>query len=180
MKKLFSLFLLICVIKLIASDVNTVDCRFSGFERAVELYKICSIKDSAINTDGVSISSNIDNTVGKVDVSNNKKIKFLPASPAARFPKLHTYEASSCAIKAISKSNFANLKSLSFLYLGFNEITTIKSDTFADLSSLIELVLSKINLSNLTFFFRLINLHINCLSNLLQEITKFKTLMGTR
>lgn len=175
MKKFLSLFTVICVIKLIASDV-TVDCRFSGFERAVELYKICSIKDSAISTDGVSISSTVDNNVGTVDVSNNKKIKFLPASPAARFPNLKTYEASSCAIKAISKSNFANLKNLSFLYLGFNEITTVNSDTFSDLSSLIELVLSKTNLSNLTFFRRLINL----LNNLLQEITKFKTLMGTR
>lgn len=134
------------LISVVKSNADLVDCEFSGFERAVELYKICSIKKTAITYYGVVISSSVDNTVGTVDVSNNKKLKFLPASPATQFPRLQTYEASSCSIKAVTKSNFANLKNLRFLYLGFNDITTIYRETFDDLSSLVELVLRKINL----------------------------------
>lgn len=147
MTKLIELCLIssLVLISVVKSNANLVDCEFSGFERAVELYKICSIKKTAITYYGVVISSSVDNTVGTVDVSNNKKLTFLPASPATQFPRLQTYEASSCSIKGVAKSNFANLKNLRFLYLGFNDITTIYRETFDDLSSLVELVLRKIN-----------------------------------
>lgn len=76
-------------------------------------------------------------------VEGQKDITQLPINIGRRFPDLEVYDAGSCSIKKISKSNFAYLIYLRKLWLGFNEITEIPDDVFEDLVSLDYLAIGK-------------------------------------
>lgn len=106
-------------------------------------HKTCFMDNkTSLNADGIKISSN-DTSVGFIYFADNKKISFLPVDPSATFPKLIIYTATNCSLKAISHPNFRFLKELKYLYLGYNQIEKVNSDTFDDLESLERLSLSR-------------------------------------
>lgn len=59
------------------------------------------------------------------------------------FSALSVIHAVNCSIKALSKTNFRNLNRFNALYLRWNQIEKIASDTFQDLVSLKHLGLGK-------------------------------------
>lgn len=103
----------------------------------------CYMKTVAINSIGLSISLARNESVGAIEFSGNKKLRFLPENSANNFPNLEIYQASGCAIERIHRNNFRNLSKLRVLWLTSNPLEKISSDTFKDLVSLESLVLSK-------------------------------------
>lgn len=100
--------------------------------------KTCSMRSvKIINSDDISLSSERDDTIDKLCFSTNKKIKFLTIDVVKSFPNLKTYEATSCSIKTISNRNFEGLNKLSRLWLSYNQIERIASNTFDGLIALI-------------------------------------------
>lgn len=69
----------------------------------------------------------------------NRNISLLPIDIYKAFPELIVIDATYCTIKAIGPSNFMNLKSMRFLWLGGNLITNIPKGTFKGLVSLYNL-----------------------------------------
>lgn len=104
----------------------------------------CFITETAINATDTTLSGPEDETVSLLDISRNRKIKFLPIRVGDKFPKLTSYVADRCDITKISLENFENLFHLGTLNLYGNRLTTIESDTFHDLVSLKILKLGEI------------------------------------
>lgn len=98
---------------------------------------------TTIDADGFKISNEKDKTVKGLMFDFNEKISHLPDSPYDIFPNLMAYTAGRCEIKNISHNHFKNLHELKFLYLYDNQIEIIYYQTFKDLTSLVELDLSK-------------------------------------
>lgn len=94
-----------------------------------------------ISSADVTISP--DESIVGLTFATNRKISFLPLEVGKSFPDLLCYAASNCNVKSISKKHFEKLGKLKELLLYNNRITTIASDTFADLVSLEYLKLSK-------------------------------------
>lgn len=94
-----------------------------------------------------------DRNIEKLDFNHNKKIRSLPIEVAISFPNLKTYSAWNCSIKSIAKINFKDLINLQTLYLMDNQITTIPSNTFDDLASIVVIKLGEENFdcSNINF-----------------------------
>lgn len=107
-------------------------------------HRTCSMTEStSIDSFGFTIKSNRDETITGLDLESNKNILFLPIRVDRSFAKLVAYNANGCSLKSLSKENFKNLRFLKHLWLGENEIVKIYSDTFVDLSSLVDLALCK-------------------------------------
>lgn len=83
-----------------------------------------------------------DNTRGIV-FDHNKKIEYLPDGSALSFPGLVGFSADNCAIKSVSYDNFKFMDKLLYLNLRRNRIEKIDQDSFSDLTSLMQLVLSE-------------------------------------
>lgn len=107
----------------------------------------CYMKDVTIDSQGFTIASPPkDETVTAMGFFSNKNALFLPDNIHEAFPYLMTLSASSCSIKTVSKENLKNLNKLRGLYLDNNQIKTIRSNVFEDLTSLQRLDLGKITL----------------------------------
>jgi Leucine-rich repeat (LRR) protein len=75
-------------------------------------------------------------SVKGLDLSQSKKVSFLPVQVADIFPNLIAISAWDCSIKTILKKNFARLIKLQQLCIDHNQIETIHSEIFEDLISL--------------------------------------------
>jgi hypothetical protein len=99
--------------------------------------KTCHMRtQTSIDGKSFKISSSRDENVKAIDMSENKKIIFLPDSPADVFPNLEIYYSFNCAIKEITRENFRGLIKLNYLQLAYNQIEIIRSDTFQDLAAI--------------------------------------------
>jgi Leucine-rich repeat (LRR) protein len=97
--------------------------------------KTCYMNDATIDSDGFKISPN-DETIKGLYLHNNRKIELLAEAINESFSNLLGYMARDCSIKQISYKNFKGLFQLRELYISYNQIETISSDTFKDLTSL--------------------------------------------
>ena len=114
--------------------------------------KQCLLNEVTIinSPDYVIVSTSDENeTIESITFAYNKNIKYLPQGVHEVFPNLRWYDAVMCAIKKISKANFAQLGKVQMLNLDGNLIEEIESGTFEDLTSLQEIYISK----NIDLFF---------------------------
>lgn len=100
-------------------------------------------KDLAIDSRGFTMLKR-DTSITALEFTRNRKISFLPIRVNKKFPNLLIYAASACGISEISKENFEDMIRLKSLWLSYNNIERIYSDTFEDLQSLENLFLRKI------------------------------------
>lgn len=109
-------------------------------------WKGCDIRSGpAINSPDVSITPR-DETIEGLSFDDNKEIYYLPVKVAETFPNLIAYWAMHCSLTEVSKINFKHLSKLRTLSLHHNQIVTIASNTFDDLTSLEHLYLGEIYL----------------------------------
>lgn len=129
-----------------AKEVSCEYFRETLWSGALGAVKTCHMdQDTVINDQNVTISTR-NESIGELRFSNNRKIFFLPVGVAEFFPNLKAYNANGCAIKGISKENFKGLHKLMNLYLAYNEIEKIETNTFGDLTNLAILGLREKNL----------------------------------
>lgn len=102
--------------------------------------KTCRMQTLKIASEGILISSS-DVSIRGFTLGGNRQIFFLPSRIDNSFPNLLVIDAAHCSLKSVSKDSFVNLKKLQLLYLQNNQIDTIRSDTFKDLTSLEQLYL---------------------------------------
>lgn len=136
-------FLLILVLSPFAIALEPCEsiAKFSWWGNS---HKTCHMNDSnTVTTSEFSISSAKDAAIELLNLNGNRKIAYLPKNADEKFPGLLIYDAGSCSIKSISKQNFKNMKKLKRLFLGFNQIERILSDTFDDATALLEVALGK-------------------------------------
>jgi hypothetical protein len=129
-----------------------VKCENLGVYDWVSLGRLkeCVMNDkTSIDSDGYEISAK-DETIQGLRMASNKKIEFLPENLVETFPNLIGYNARDCSIKQILRKKFRGLINLHGLFLSFNQIETIPSDAFKDLTALKYLELREINFK---FFF---------------------------
>lgn len=93
-------------------------------------------RTTVITESDYTISMPRDDAVEGFDCERNKKISYLPVKIHEKFPNLVVLYADYCNIKAISKANFEKLGKLKRLSLSFNQIVTVNSNTFDDLTAL--------------------------------------------
>jgi hypothetical protein len=77
--------------------------------------------------------TNRDGSILGLNLSQNKKVSFLPVRAVEAFPNLLGYSAWGCLIKTIFKEYFARLTKLKRLALHENQIVKINSGVFEDL-----------------------------------------------
>lgn len=87
-----------------------------------------------------------------LDLQHNKKVFYLPIDVFETYPDLQAYAANDCSVKKVNRRNFMQLTKMLVIWLTRNLIEKIPSDTFEDLTLLVELQLRK-NLSILIEFF---------------------------
>jgi Leucine-rich repeat (LRR) protein len=139
------LILLVCAI----SSSHEASLKRVACESIEDVYwtlgtqRSCTVQRSAIDSKGFYFLSSRDESVGGLQFNHNSLIRFLPDSPAHIFPNLVVYGAHDCSIESISKENFDGLSQLRGLYLSFNHIVEVSSDTFEDLKALEVLFLGK-------------------------------------
>lgn len=131
-----------------AKDLTCEEFKLSSWFNHGEIknIKTCFMKTATltmIKTAGNSISSARDGNVEGINLSDNRNVRFLPEKLARIFPNLISYDARSSSIGSISQENFRGLSKLVKLYLENNLIRTVADDTFADLTALEYLSLSK-------------------------------------
>lgn len=83
-----------------------------------------------------------DSTLG-LTLQGNENIDTMPQHISRALINLENYDASNCAIKAIKKTNFYNLRNLKRVWLSNNAIDTVDSDTFDDNPLLEEITFGK-------------------------------------
>lgn len=116
-------------------------------------HKTCHMNDSTtVTAPEFSISSTTDAAIELLNLNGNRKIAYLPKHVDEKFPGLLIYDAGSCSVQSISKQNFKNMKKLKRLFLGFNQIERIPSDTFSDATALLEVALGKYSHCNFSYF----------------------------
>lgn len=137
----FRIFLFIfTVIAARKALADSVECE--NDQSLVDKNKACNmLQTTAINSDEVTIFSPKDATVRILNLSDNKKILFLPIRVDKNFPNLTSIDAHGCSLTTISKYPFYNLRSLKQLNLNQNQIEKISFNSFNDLHSLEVLIL---------------------------------------
>lgn len=146
MLKLFGFFLINLIVFELEASSNEISCEsINDFSFGYAgKFKTCDFDGSTkIDSLGVTISSEKDETIAAVQFARNKKIFYLPEKVSEKFTNLILYSANECLIREISKLNFKSLKFLKSLYLHNNQIEKIPGDTFEDLVNLNELELRK-------------------------------------
>jgi Leucine rich repeat len=101
--------------------------------------RTCSMTSSTQISSQKTILTTADDKAKGINFQSNKKIQYLPVGIHLRLPALTTYSASHCALKEISYENFFNLEKLKYLWLDFNQIESIDSSVFEDLTSVIRI-----------------------------------------
>lgn len=146
-KLFFLLFILQVQIFTFAIALKQISCeKVINYEYADDIgsQKACVLKKvTVIDSLGFTFAPEKNDSIRGIDFSDNKKISFLPFKLHKTFPRMLVIAASSCSIKAISRENFKNLKVLRGLWLRNNQIETIPSNTFEDLTSIDDIDLRK-------------------------------------
>jgi Leucine-rich repeat (LRR) protein len=119
-------------------QIKIVQWSFLGFQKITCLMT----NKTTIDSDDYQFGRFEDKNFEVLSFSFNDKIEYLPKS-SREISNVEVYAAPHCAIKKISHKNFEGLKNLSILWLSWNQIETIQSETFCDLTSLTELYLRK-------------------------------------
>lgn len=137
----FPIFFLIFVVnvytsKAAASEVSCEEVRYCNLKIFFGLQMTCVFNEVTIDSQGFTIASAENDAVTAMGFFRNKNVSFLPVNVYNLFPYLVTMSASSGSIKTISKENFKHLKKLRGLYLDKNQIKTIRTNVFEDLTSL--------------------------------------------
>jgi hypothetical protein len=118
----------------------------------IEAVKMCNMQTTTtIAAEGFEFSST-DASITGLTFYSNTKIYFLPVHVSTAFPDLLDYDAMVCSLTTIGRHNFKGLNKLKALLLYKNQITTIYSDTFVDLTSLEYLYLRKEIIFGFKFF----------------------------
>jgi Leucine-rich repeat (LRR) protein len=138
---------LLIFITFISAEIfaSSISCEnfYNNHWSVIGKVKICEMRGvTTIDAEGFEVASPDDSITG-LNFEFNKKISFLPIGVHKAFQNLLGYSAHSCSLTTISRNNFKGLIRLKLLLLEENQITTIYSDTFADLISLKHLDLSK-------------------------------------
>lgn len=146
MKKFSFCFLILLLIGYTSSaTAEEISCELFGEEHwpTIGKQKTCFMNGSiAIESLAIRISVR-DKDVKALILNHNKKIKFLPVDVPNTYPELQIYSALNCSIRTISKENFKGMSKLVILWLSYNRIEKINSNTFEDLTSMTELYLGK-------------------------------------
>jgi Leucine-rich repeat (LRR) protein len=108
-----------------------------------EEVETCWMQNTTVIDQKTMRISNRDGAVRALAVFTNKQIHYLPIGIKDTFPHLEFMSAGQCAVREVSKENFAGLSNLTALWLEQNQIEKISSDTFEDLVSLKHLWLCK-------------------------------------
>lgn len=143
-KVLVLIFLLKCFSSVEAKEISC-EIVVEAYFGEVDAVKTCFMQYSTSIDDLNVTFSFYDEMVEGLNFNHNKNISFLPVQVAKKLPNLLSYCALNCSIKEISKENFVNLTMLKTLDLSHNQIEKITTDTFEDLSDLVELLLGKEN-----------------------------------
>lgn len=88
------------------------------------------------------LKSNVDVTVERFYIRNNKAVKYLPKHIGEKFPNLKMFETVKCGLTFVRDYYFKNMKNLRYLNLYDNHITTIEPKAFDDLVHVESLSLS--------------------------------------
>lgn len=107
-----------------------------------------------IESADLTVSSK-DENVTTVLFAQNKRIHHLPVALGNAYPNLKFYDAGHCSVREISRKNFEKLEFLIWLDLRENQIESLRSSTFKDLTALETVILSnhfffQINYKNVT------------------------------
>jgi hypothetical protein len=91
--------------------VQSVKCEsVDYFNSSIGNVKTCYMQaQTSIDGKGFKISSLMNENVKAIDMDGDKKITFLPDSPADVFPTLEMYYSVNCSIKEITRENFRGL-----------------------------------------------------------------------
>jgi Leucine rich repeat len=144
--KILTFFFLLFVNAINASEEQVFCERIAGYHVEVPdgTQRTCFMSNTtSIDSHGVVLGSEKDETIKWISFSLNKKIEYLPVQVSVKFPSLTCYMAYRCSIKAISRDNFREMTQLTLLYLYSNQIEEIKRDTFLDLKKLSVLLLGE-------------------------------------
>lgn len=116
------------------AEMSQVQCEKVNYKDGI---KTCFMKEiTRIDLRGFLISSAEDHDMQLLYIRDNKNVFFLPENIHEKYPKIMKIEADGCSIKSISNGAFDNLVTLKELFLHYNQITEIESETFKDLLSL--------------------------------------------
>jgi Leucine rich repeat len=107
------------------------------FKDFLKLENVCAVDfQTQISSRGFKVEGSPDSSARGLNFQGNKMIEYLPLVIFEAYPELMIYDGGSCAIKSIERANFLNLKQMKYLWLGFNQIQIILSDTFIDMPQL--------------------------------------------
>lgn len=130
----FSLLFVTYFISMSEAEEKHVQCEKIDYKDEL---KTCFLNGiTTIDSRGFFISSANDHGMQQLSMVDNKKVFFLPDNIDEKLPNLLKIDAHSCSIKSISNGVFDNLAKLKELFLHYNQISEIESETFKDLISL--------------------------------------------
>lgn len=137
----------VCFFAAASTETKVITCEYYSASEFNQLYHLrtCWARKKPITSKGFLFTTEPDETVPEVTLSNNKQTLFLPDRLDENFPNLTAYWARSCSIHTITRKNFQNLRRLMLLNLEGNEIKRINFDTFDHLFNLAILNLSEWN-----------------------------------
>lgn len=95
--------------------------------------------NQTIESEAYVQESKIDNTVERIFVRGNGRVKYLPKQMGEKFPNLKDVFACCSGLTVVRKYYFEGMQNLRNLNLRENEIVTIEPDSFRDLISLEQL-----------------------------------------
>lgn len=121
--------------------------------------KTCLINQT-IDSDDFAFGSVEDISVEKLDVSDNRQVKFLPKNVGENLPSLAEFIAERCGLTIVQSFYFKSMRKLQKLSLSDNRIATIEAKSFDDLISLKTLMLQKNRIETIDekLFVALVNL----------------------
>ena len=102
----------------------------------------CHVENQFVNTENISIASDLDNSVYGLDFNNNAQVQFIPADLSLTFSRLVVVQFWTCSVKFIKESNFKGLVDLLFINLIHNKIRKIEDGSFKENTKLEYLWLS--------------------------------------
>jgi Leucine-rich repeat (LRR) protein len=106
-------------------------------------------QNAKIDAKNYQIASDTDLSVQSINFWYLKAVEYLPIKVDQIFPNLVHYHFYKCAVKEIRRENFENLRKVERVDLRDNELTSIDSDVFYDLTSLKVLMLSENKIESL-------------------------------
>lgn len=89
--------------------------------------------NQTIDSEESVLGSDLDMTVRKFHMSDNREIEFLPKNIGEKFPKLIEFRTEGCGLTVLRGYYFEGMGNLEFLNLDRNKISTIEVDAFLDL-----------------------------------------------